>query len=255
MASESKHSETTAKDQSGLPPLHIGVGIVALLLVIGIAYVFMTQAPTAKPTLTPVPSVWVPAATPGANGNFSLPAQAELTGKASCSNGTTVPVLLFTDPYCPACAQTEPQVNAFYEKYSKRTQIEYRFARTHSRSLSPVYGIDVVYKAHDYMVCAQEQGKIQEFKKCFYQTLPFRDGDFIPLNQTQLDACAEQSGLDKARLDACIPGARASVDAAIEEATAFGGGSFFTPMAVVGCQYRVNSVLAEQTYCAVSGAC
>ncbi|MBI2446153.1 thioredoxin domain-containing protein [Candidatus Micrarchaeota archaeon] len=253
---ESKHSKKSADSSpSGLPPLHIGIGIVALLLIVGVAYVFMTQAPAVKPTPTPIPSASVPAITPGPDGNFSLPKQAELTGQASCANGSVVPVLLFTDPYCPACVQTEPQVNAFYDEYAQKTDVQYRFVSTHSRSLSPRYGIDVVYQAHDYMVCAQEQHKIQEFKKCFYQTLPFRDGDFIPLNVTQLDACAVESGVDKPRLDACLPGARAKVDASIAEAARFGGGSFFTPMAVVGCQYRVNSVLAEKTYCALSQTC
>ncbi len=56
-------------------------------------------------------------------------------------------------------------------------------------------------------------------------------------------------------MDTCILSARAIVDADIVQAAAFGGGTFFTPMAVVDCQVRVNSALVEQTYCAVSKAC
>ncbi len=186
---------------------------------------------------------------------MNIPKDAELTSKASCKNGNATPVLLFTDPYCPACAQAEPQVNAFYNQYAPKTDVQYRMVVTHSATLAKTYGNDAVYRAHDYWVCAQEQGKIQAFKDCFYQTVRVRDGDFVPLNATQLDACAATSGLDEARLNACLPGARASIQAAITEAADYGGGSYYTPMAVVGCQYRVLSGKVEPTYCAVSGAC
>jgi len=258
MASDSNELKTSdaAKNQ-GLPPLYVGIAVVAFLLAVGGAYVVMNQTPAGQPTPGPQasPSANVPAVTPSPSSNYSLPKEAELTGIAACPNDAQVPVLLFTDPYCPACVQIEPQVNAFYDKYGPKTDVQYRFVSTHSHSLEQAYGNDVVYQAHDFMTCAQEQGKIRSFKDCFYGTLPYKDGDFIPLNRTQLDACAADVGLDKAALDACLPGARQKVVSAIKEAAGFGGGSYFTPMAVVNCQYRVNSAQAEKTYCAVSGAC
>lgn len=244
--------------QKGIPPLHIGIAAVALLLIIGAGFVAFQQ-PAVKATATPTASVQATVSgsanaiptVPSAN----VPKDAELTGKARCQSGNKTPVLLFTDPYCPACAQADPQVNAFYDKYAPKTDVKYRMVVTHSASLAKTYGNDAVYRTHDYWVCAQEQGRIQAFKDCFYQTVQVRDGDFVPMNATSLDACAATSGLNKAQLETCKPGARANVQAAIAEAADFGGGSYYTPMAVVGCQYRVKSVLAEQTYCAVSGAC
>ncbi len=252
MASESKHAKNhpAAKGQGGLPPLHIGLIVAALILVVGIVYVFSTQASGGQAT----PSPTTPINTPPA-GNVTLPKSAELTGKASCSNGSRMQVLLFTDPYCPACAANEPIVSKFHRDYQAKADIQYRFVRTHSRTLSPVYGIDEVYQAHDYHVCAQEQGKVDEFTKCFYNQLVISNADYIPQNKTMLDSCATSVGLDRIQLDACLPGARAKVDAAIEEATAFGGGTYFTPMAVVDCRYRVNSVLVQDTLCALSDAC
>ncbi len=253
MASKSKHSNDgkAQKGHAGLPPLHLGIALFAVILLVGIAYVFITQAsgpvtpnPTATITVTPKPGV-----------NYPLPKAAELTGKASCSNGSRMNVLLFTDPYCPACAANEPVVSKFYRGYKDKADVQFRFVSTHSRSLSPAYGIDEVYQAHDYHVCAQEQDKVDEFTKCFYGQLVIRDGNYIPQNKTMLDACATHVGLDKNRLDACLPDARAKVDAAIIQAAELGGGTYYTPMAVVDCRYRVNSALVQDTYCALSGAC
>lgn len=118
------------------------------------------------------------------------------------------------------------------------------------------FGINETFIAHDYHVCAQDQGRLQEFKACFYRTLEIQDGQYLPMNDSTLRDCAVvQSGLDQAQLDACLQTARARIDEQLLEAADFGGGTYFTPMAVVGCEYRVNSALVEETYCAVSGAC
>jgi len=235
-----------------MSPLQVGLLLVAVILLVGIVYVFTTQAqggqappnPSAQAFGTPKPGV-----------NYTLPKAVELTGKASCSNGSQMQVLLFTDPYCPACAANEPIISKFYRQYKDQANVQFRFVSTHSRSLSPAYGINEVYQAHDYHVCAQEQDKVEQFTKCFYGQLVIQDGNYIPQNKTQLEACGTQVGLDKAALDACLPGARAKVDAAIVEAAELGGGTYYTPMAVVDCRYRVNAALAQATYCALSGAC
>ncbi len=260
---ESKHQNHASHSgannvRSGLSPMQLGLVVAALIVLIGLAYVVMTQAPAGKPNVLPsaMASLQTGNATPTpSSGNFTLPKSAELTGNASCSTGGKTQVLLFTDPYCPACVASDPQVNAFYQKYQGTADIQYRIVSTHSRSLSPIYGIDTVYQAHDYFICAQEQGKILEFKKCFYGNLTLQNGDYIPENKTHLQGCAQSVGLNQATLDTCLPGARAKVDAAIVQAAAFGGGQFFTPMAVVDCQVRVNSALVQQTYCAISKAC
>lgn len=258
MASDSKHPKKhTAHEKpharaGGLTPLAIGLIVALVLVAAGVAYVVATQpAGTSASAVAPHPSK----APAPSNGSFQLPKQVELTGNSSCPVNDKVPVLLFTDPYCPACAQTEPQVSAFYDQYKDRADIQYRIVATHSRSLAQAYGKDEVYIAHDYFVCANEQAKLPAFKKCFYQNLTYQSGEYIPETKAQLQACANAVPLNQTQLDACLLVARAKIDAANVEAASFGGGSFFTPMAVVDCQYRVNSVLAEQTYCAVSKAC
>ncbi|MBI5225917.1 hypothetical protein HY994_01610 [Candidatus Micrarchaeota archaeon] len=259
MASKDSKHPNAKSAIAGLSPLQLGLIVAALIVVIGLAYVVLAQAPAGKPTPTPSATAIVPFgnATPtvAASGNFSLPKSAVLTGNASCSNGSKMQVLLFTDPYCPACIASDPQVNSFYQKYQNKADVRYRFVSTHSRTISPVYGIDTVYRAFDYFVCAQEQGKIQEFKKCFYGNLTLQNGDYIPETKEQLQGCAKAVELEQTSLDACLLGARTKVDAAIVQAASFGGGTFFTPMAVVDCQVRVNSALVQQTYCAVSNAC
>ncbi|MDP2717979.1 MAG: hypothetical protein Q8P02_04515, partial [Candidatus Micrarchaeota archaeon] len=90
---------------------------------------------------------------------------------------------------------------------------------------------------------------------CFYKQLKVKDGEYILEMPSELQACAQEVGMNLGELDACLLGARATVDASLAQAAEFGGGTFFTPMAVVACQYRVNSALVQQTYCAASGAC
>lgn len=230
--------------------LYLGLGALAVLVVVGVAYVAFLQPAAAGPTPTPS----APAITPG-NDNAQLPAQAALTGKQSCATNQSTPVLLFHDPYCPACAANEPLLNAFYKKYSPTEDIQYRFVATHSRQMAQTFGINETFIAHDYHLCAQDQGKLQAFKECFYDVLQIQNGDYLPVTDAELRACAQQSGLDENELDACLETARPRIDQQLLEAADFGGGTYFTPMAVVGCQYRVNSALVEDTYCAVTGAC
>ena len=188
------HPVSASAKSGGLSPLQMGLIVAALIVVVGVAYVFMSQTQDGKPTPTPSATVG-PSGTPTiGSGNFTLPKSAELTGNASCSNGSKMHVLLFTDPYCPACVANDPKINSFYQKYQNQADIQYRLASTHSRSLSPTYGIDTVYRAFDYFVCAQKQGKIQEFKKCFYGNLTLQNGDYIPETKEQLQGCSKSFG-------------------------------------------------------------
>lgn len=211
---------------------------------------------------TPVPggSVTPPAgigATPNPSGGLEgLPGTAQLTGSASCSTGNKTNVIFYHDPYCPACVANDPKVNAFFNKYSgKSADVRYGIVVTHSRTLAQKYGKDEIFVTHDFHVCAQEQGKIQEFKDCFYDVLKTDGSEFLPVSAADLRACAKKTGMDEDKLDACLPGARQKVDAQLVEAAQFGGGTFFTPMAVVDCRYRVNSALTEPAFCALSEAC
>lgn len=251
--SGSKHPNSEGENKNGkaLPQSTIVLVIAAVLLIAGVVYVFGTKAQK-SPTSNPAASVTV---TNEPASNFTLPKSAQLTGKPACSNESRMQVLLFTDPYCPACAVNQPKVSKFYQKYKEKAEVQYRLVSTHSRSLSRIYGINETYQAHDYFVCAQEQDKIEEFIECFYKQLATKNGDYIPQNKTQLDLCAEKASLDRKKLEECLPEARAKVDADIMQAADFGGGTFFTPMAVIDCRYRVNSVLAEETLCALSDAC
>ncbi len=242
------------KESASVSPLALGLGIVAVLLVIGVAYVAVFL-PSQAPAATPTPQPSQPAINQANDTPAGLPASALLTSQPSCATENTTPVLLFHDPYCPACIANEPIVNRFYERFSKSEDVAYRFVATHSRTLAQRYGINQTFITHDYHVCAQEQNKIQEFKECFYTQLKVQDGDYILQTKAELQSCAQKIGMNVDKLDACLLGARATVDASLKEAADFGGGTFFTPMAVVACQYRVNSALVRDTYCAVSGAC
>lgn len=239
-----------AKKNEEFSSLYLGLGALAVLIVVGVAYFAFLQS--AAPTPTPTESN--PAIT-STGGNAELPAQAVLTGKQSCATAQSTPVLLFHDPYCPACLANEPVINAFYEKHAATEDIAYRFVATHSRQLAQKYGINETFIAHDFHLCAQDQGKIQEFKTCFYRALQLQDGDYLPVPESELRGCATEVGLKEEELNTCLTTARARIDEQLLEAADFGGGTYFTPMAVVGCQYRVNSALVEETYCALSNRC
>ncbi|MBI5036274.1 hypothetical protein HZC09_02930 [Candidatus Micrarchaeota archaeon] len=251
---ETRKPEKEAATRGKGRAVPIWVYAVAALIVLVIAGSVAYSSLYLPSQNTPVPTTSPQSPSLNEAKNYSLPLGAKETGLESCSEGK-IKVLLFHDPYCAPCAANEYIVNKFYEKYGDKADIQYRFVIANSRKMIAEYGLDMVYQAQDYHVCAQENGVIQEFKKCFYDSLKTDGVKYIPLDSAELNACAKSVGMDELALGKCLPTARKKVDEQLAEAFELGGGTYFTPMAVVDCRYKVNSALVEQTYCAVAKTC
>ncbi len=170
---------------------------------------------------------------------------------ASCSGAGKPKVFFFTDPYCPACAASEQYVNDFVDKFSGAADIAFRAVVTHSGGLERKYGEDNVTIAHKYFLCVQDQGldKIQAFKALFYANLKDDGTDYILFTTAQLADFAKQAGADASKITSCLPGAKARVDADIQEALTYGGGTYSTPTVVIDCSYTGHSGYAPNIFC------
>jgi predicted DsbA family dithiol-disulfide isomerase len=194
------------------------------------------------------------AANPSASPEAGLPkGVSKIAGEASCAVGGKPKVFLFTDPYCPACASSEQYVNDFVNSFKTAVDITYRTVVTHSGGLIQKYGDANVTIAHEYFLCVQEQGldKIQAFKQEFYENLKVRDAtqDYVPFTQAQLAGFAETAGADAAKITSCLAGAKARVDADVQDALRFGGGTYSTPTMVLDCLYTGHSGYAANAVC------
>ena len=230
------------------------------LLAIALAGLFTfgcleTQTPPSVLNATAIPNATSKPVNAIFSSNFTLPSTAKLTGQDSCSVKGKLQVLLFHDPYCPACVANDGKIKSFYDTYKDVADIRYKIVVTHSRQMAQLFGNDKVYKAHDYHVCAEEQGKTTAFKDCFYSGLKTDGSEFIPVTEAELRSCALSAKMDEDKLDTCLKGARQTVDKTLVEAASFGGGTFFTPMAVLDCKVFVNSALVEEAFCALGGNC
>ncbi|MDP2717905.1 MAG: hypothetical protein Q8P02_04130, partial [Candidatus Micrarchaeota archaeon] len=121
------------KESESMSPLALGLGVVAVLLIIGVVYVAVflpgqTQTPSPQPSAQPSTSSISTAGNDTPAG--LLPESALLTNQPSCATENTTPVLLFHDPYCPACIANEPVVNRFYTNFAQKTDVQYRFVAT-----------------------------------------------------------------------------------------------------------------------------
>lgn len=184
--------------------------------------------------------------------NASLPKGVSLiAGKTGCSQGGKPKVFFFTDPYCPACAASEPKISAFIEKFGAVTDVSYKIVVTHSGALirDPNYGEDRVMLAHYYFACAQEQNKLNAFKKLFYENLNIGQNDYIPFTKTELDSFAREAGINTSQLASCVSGAKSKINADTQSALEYGRGTYSTPTTVVDCRFLGHAAYAEDALC------
>lgn len=177
----------------------------------------------------------------------------ELKDRDSCS-GEKPKIILFTDPYCPACVAAEPIINAFVRKYKNHVDISHKVALTYSSGLIQPYGkynASQILAASKYFVCAAEQGKLLEFKNEFYKNLKDDGRSYIPFTEAELFEFGKTAGLEREKLNSCLLEAEERLQADMDEALDYGGGTYFTPMAVIDCRYVGNYVAAEQVLCTV----
>jgi protein-disulfide isomerase len=193
-----------------------------------------------------------PSTAPGASPTPALPKGISMIeGGASCATGGKPQVLFFTDPYCPACAATEQYVNAFVDKFASVANVTYKTVITHSGGLIQKYGEDNITIAHEYFLCVQDQGldKIQKFKELFYAGLKNDGSDYIPFTEAQLVDLAREAGADGSKIASCLLGAKARVDADVQEALTYGGGTYSTPTMVLDCLYTGHAGYAQNAVC------
>ncbi|MFH0974046.1 MAG: thioredoxin domain-containing protein [Candidatus Micrarchaeota archaeon] len=190
--------------------------------------------------------------TPTASPESGLPTEVtRIANGVSCSGSGKPKVFFFTDPYCPACASSEQYVNAFVDEFAGAANITYEIVVTHSGSLIQDYGEDNVTLAHKYFLCVQDQGldKIQAFKTEFYKNLKDDGSDYIPFTAAQLAGFAQKAGADASKIASCLAGAKARVDADVQDALRYGGGTYSTPTMVLDCTYTGHAGYAASAFC------
>ncbi|MEW6329785.1 MAG: DsbA family protein, partial [Candidatus Micrarchaeota archaeon] len=151
------------------------------------------------------------------------------------------------DPYCPWCLAYDPTMNSLKSRYADVLTFEYHILPTHSESLALKYGTENVSLAAKYYACAQNQSKLDEFKAC--AIAEYNEHTEVPLDKTELDACANSSKLNTTELGACLAGADSILEFSKKLAETYLSPSLSTPAVVLNCQYRTSPRFAESAIC------
>jgi len=154
-----------------------------------------------------------------------------LLGK-DCS-GEKIKVDFFEDPYAPLSVISQPTINGFLESFPE-VEFEYNFLKTSSTDANNL--------AAKYFLCAQEQGKLLEFKESFYSKYFNRE-----LAVSEIKNAASEAGLDEKTLETCLETAGEKIESNAEKAESFGVAG--VPIAVANCKYKTHATRIDEILC------
>ncbi|MFH1286125.1 MAG: hypothetical protein ABIH99_06110 [Candidatus Micrarchaeota archaeon] len=171
-----------------------------------------------------------------------------LQGKINCApdGEGSVNVMEFIDPYCPFSISNIQLMNELRTKFGSSLEYEPHLTFTHSLALAPAHGLSNITTAYNYIACAREQGKFDEYRVCFTNT--YTKHEEVPLTLDELNNCAVTAQLDNETLKTCLENDALDL---VDFDNKLGQTYFIdrTPLVVVNCQYKTRAPLAEYAIC------
>ena len=168
-----------------------------------------------------------------------------LANKINCSNGSLVRMMEFSDPYCPSCILGDQLIDPFRRQFNSSLDFDYHVLPSTMQAMENNYGREDVNRIAYYIICAQKQQLLDDFKPCAVRKYRAK-GVEAPLSKDELDACLPSS-LNRTEFDACL--LTAPRDLAFDKSMAETYGVSETPMVLFDCQYRVLPEFIKTGFC------
>lgn len=165
----------------------------------------------------------------------------ELYNKVSCSNSSSVPVYLITDPYAPGAFNAIEQLINISYKYNILKPSYYFIFSRYSASFYKQYGVEETQQLGFYLACAARQQNFSRFVSNIKQVY-----SGVPLSNSSLSSIAKASGLNITQLDSCLE----------YNATSLLNGQLllsqfynvtFTPVDILECKYETIPLTLNQS--------
>ncbi|MFH0817786.1 MAG: hypothetical protein V1909_04080, partial [Candidatus Micrarchaeota archaeon] len=107
-----------------------------------------------------------------------------------------------------------------------------------TNAMIEAYGYTNVSLASKYYACAQEQGLLDNFRKCVTERYAKQGGK--PLEENWLDSCAIDEGLNLTSAKSCVIGADKMIDLGMKLGQTYLGDFAKLPSFVVDCRFKTS---------------